>query len=70
MTHPLYVIKHDNGTYYRQWTLIGPMFGAVRANAMVFGSREAATQEQSRHYGFMETTIEEKSGNGKKASIL
>lgn len=37
-----WVIKHENGTYYRQWTAIGPCFGAGKLDAERFASKETA----------------------------
>lgn len=50
-------IFHKNGTYFKQWTRIGPMFGATRDEAAVFKTRLEAAREM-RHYSFASCKIE------------
>ena len=52
-----FVIKHRNGTYYRQRTGIGPVFGATLAEAHRFALEADAQQMLGRHYGFLDAEI-------------
>lgn len=53
-----YLIRHDNGTYYRGMTPIGPAFGAKTAEEAVrFKDRIAAATEFIRHWAFGECAV-------------
>jgi hypothetical protein len=39
-----FAIKHENGTYFRTMTGIGPAFGADEANAQLFNSEGEANR--------------------------
>jgi hypothetical protein len=52
-----FVIKHDNGTYFVQYTAIGPMFGGEREEAKVFDSREDACRPLM-DWRFGDSTVE------------
>ena len=53
------VIKHDNGTYYKEMTGIGPCFGGTLQEAKRFPDCEDADRERGLHWGFTATKIEE-----------
>jgi len=50
-----YLIKDkQSGTYYKQMTGIGPMYGATKDEAMKFDTEKEAIGETCKHsYGFM-----------------
>lgn len=54
----VFVIRHDNGTYFDKVTAIGPKFGAHKNMSPTFESKRDALQMQGSHYGFVCTTIE------------
>lgn len=55
-----YVIKHDNGTYFKMLSGIGPCFGAVLKDAQKFDTEADAAFMQTRHmFGFDLTKVVE-----------
>lgn len=45
-----YILLGANGTYYRGMTPIGPRYGATKAEALQFDSRESLSHEMGRHW--------------------
>lgn len=56
---PKFIIKHSNGSYYIGWTAIGPQFGSSKKDALRFESKNDAISESGKHFGFVQTEIEE-----------
>ena len=54
----LLVIKHNNGTYYKGWTGIGPCFGATKEDALRFQDAFDAAHEMGRHWCFGSCVVE------------
>lgn len=54
-----YIIKGSNGTYYKQWTAIGPCFGATKIEAQKFDTKIEAELEITRHYGFIGSIVQQ-----------
>lgn len=53
----MFVIRHDNGTYFKQWTGIGPCFGAPLEEAFQFETKREAGLAHGKHFGFLMSDI-------------
>ena len=52
-----YAIKHKNGTYFSEWSYLGPCFGSTKENARKFDTEKDAQVYASQHFGFVSTEI-------------
>lgn len=53
----MFVIKHNNGTYFKQWTGIGPCFGADLDEALRFDTKREADLTHGKHFGFIMSEV-------------
>lgn len=55
-------IRHDNGTYYKYSTGIGPAFGGTREDAAVYTDRADVALVLGTHFAFGDCELEVSDG--------